>query len=554
MKNFLRIDVINPLRGNLLDCNGNLMAANNPVFDLYWQGSGQPKFAPERLAFIQTVGQILNIDLQSEAVIQNLAFAERFSRRFLLFKNLNFDQLCQLSEQCSSNSSLVVENRFERVYLHGQLASHVLGFLSRVEKIGKAGVEKILQNSLEGQAGFVKSVTNSTGKRLALQEFKQAKAGSDIVLTLDLEMQQLAESFFEEGQSGAFILMEPKTGAIKALVSYPNYDPNIFNQPISQEEWQEKMAENNPLLNRATAALYPPASTFKLVTIAAGLESDIISASTTFCCPGYFVFHGRKYACMNKLGHGEVNPRMALAYSCNVYCFEIGKRIQIDNLAFFAKKFGFGQKTGFLLYEKDGLVPTTAWKLKTKKEKWWKGETVSAAIGQSYLMVTPIQIARMVAAICTGYLVRPRILELEAVDAEPLGISKYTLHILKDGMKNAVQVGTGKLLSYIKGFDIYAKTGTAQTCDLKREKTTKHQLDHGWVSIFFYYKNEEPLVLTVVLENVGSSGPALQIANKFLRAYKRLRDPESLHTVVKMSERQSCTIDTMPTTTLLRGN
>ena len=550
-KNFLRIEVITPLRGNLLDCNGDLMAANNPVFDLYWQGSGQTGLIKENVVLLNNLSQILGIDLQCELMLQDLAFAERFSRRILLFKNLNFDQLCQVSEQCDGVSSLVVENRFERVYLHGQLASHVLGFLSRVERIGQAGVEKILQSSLEGQAGYKKMVTNSTGKKLGLQEFRQAKAGADIVLTLDLNLQKMAETFFEEGQSGAFILMDPKTGAVKSLVSYPNYDPNIFNQPISSDEWQEKMVDNNPLLNRATAALYPPASTFKLVTIAAGLEQGVIASNTNFHCPGYFLFYGRKYACMNKLGHGSLDPRMALTYSCNVYCFEVARRISIDILAFYAKKFGLGRKTGFLLYEKEGLVPTSAWKFQTKKEKWWKGETVSASIGQSYLVVTPLQIARMVAAICTGNLVRPRILELEPIENEPLEISNYTLRILKDGMKNAVLLGTGKLLSYIKGFDIYVKTGTAQTCDLRKEKKTKRQLDHGWVSSFFYYKNEDPLVLTVVVENAGSSAPALQIVNRFLRAYKKYKESGNIPDVARVEDVRPCVTDQLSTSTLL---
>jgi penicillin-binding protein 2 len=526
-KNFLKIEVLAPLRGNLLDCNGTLLAANQPVFDLYWQGSGQTALTSDKLEFFKNLGSILNENFENEAFLQNLAFAEKFSRRMLISKNIKFDQLCQISEQSNAYSNLIVENRFERIYPHGVIASHVLGFLSRVEKIGKSGVEKILQDSLQGQEGYILSVTNSTGKKLQLKEFKQAKAGTDIMLTLDLNLQKMAESFFTEDQSGAFILMNPRTGAIKALVSFPNYDPNIFSQPISMDDWNEKMSDNNPLLNRATAALYPPASTFKLVTIAAGLEHGYISSNTEFNCPGYFLFHGRKYACMHKLGHGNVTPRMALAYSCNVYCFEIARKIKIDELAFYAKKFGLGQKTNFLLYEKEGLIPTTAWKLANKKEKWWKGETVSASIGQSFLMVTPLQIARMVSAICTGHLIKPRILEQESVEIESLEISKYTQHILRDGMKMAVQLGSGKLLSYIKSFDIYAKTGTAQTCNLRKEKSTKKQMEHGWFSAFFYYKNEEPLVLTVVVENAGSSGPALQIANKFLRAYKKFKEPDN---------------------------
>lgn len=523
-KNFLKIEMLTPLRGNLLDCNGILLAANQPVFDLYWQGFGEKTLSEKKMEILKNLSPILNACFDTESFLKELAFSEKFSKRLLLAQNINFDQLCQISEQNNENSNLIVENRFERIYPHGVIASHVLGFLSRVEKTGKSGVERILQNSLQGQDGYILSVTNSMGKKLQLKKFKKAVAGKDVVLTLDLNLQKIAESLFLQEQSGAFILMDPKTGAVKALVSFPNYDPNIFSQPISMDDWTERMSENNPLLNRATAALYPPASTFKLVTIAAGLECGYISSNTEFNCPGYFLFHGRKYACMHKLGHGSITPRMALAYSCNVYCFEIARRMKIDELAFYAKKFGLGRRTNFLLYEKEGLVPTAAWKLADKKEKWWPGETLSASIGQSFLMVTPLQIARMVSAICSGYLVKPRILEDETVESEPLEVSKYTQHILRDGMKMAVREGSGRLLGYVKDFDTYAKTGTAQTCNLRKDKSSKKQMDHGWVSAFFYYKNEDPLVLTVVVENAGSSGPALQIASKFLKAYKAFKE------------------------------
>lgn len=549
-RNFLKIEVINPPRGNLLDCKGVLLASNRPVFDLYWQGLGSGNLSNEKLEFLGKLEQILHVKLLDDPLKQKILIAERYSRRVELCQNMSFDQLCQISELCGNHPNLVVSNRFERVYLHGALASHILGFLNRIEKIGQAGLEKLLEIELQGQPGYVLSVTNSTGKRLALKDFKEAKAGEDVKLTLDMELQQIAESLFTQDQTGAFILMDPDDGSIKVLASCPNFDPNVFLSPISEEEW-EKLSENNPLLNRATCAVCPPASTFKLVSIAAGIEENIITPQSEFFCKGYIEFCGRKYNCMRHSGHGMLTPSMALAASCNSYCFEIAERIKIDKLALYARRFGLGQKTDFLLPEKSGLVPSSAWKKLVKHEKWWKGETLSVSVGQGYLMVTPLQIVRLVASICSGKLVRPRILEKEAVECEPLEISKNTLNVLKEGMHSAVQDGTVKILSYVNGFKVYAKTGTAQTCDLKWERTSKIQLEHAWVAGFFKYANEKPLAITVFIENVGSSGPALMMTNKFLRAYKALKESGGLQ--IKNSPQTAQLVESSYTGTTIRN-
>ena len=522
-RNFLKIEVINPPRGNLLDNKGTLLAANKPVFDLYWQGLGCKCLGEEKLDLLGKIGQILGADLLQGPLNQEISIAERYSRRKMICQNISFDQLCRISEFCGNHPSLVVSNRFERVYLHGALASHVLGFLNRIEKIGKAGLERLLEPELQGQPGYVLSVTNSTGKKLALRDFREARAGEDVRLTIDLELQQIAESLFEPGQSGAFILMDPEDGAVRVLASCPGFDPNLFLSPISEDEW-EKLSENNPLLNRATCALCPPASTFKLVTVAAGIEEGAVCPQTEFFCKGYMEFCGRRIWCMRHSGHGMLNSRMALAASCNVYCFEVARKIDIEKLAKAARRFGLGSKTNFLLPEKSGLVPDKAWKKAVKGEKWWKGETLNVSVGQGDLLVTPLQIARMVACVCSGHLIRPRILESEAVECEPTEISKKTLNVLKDGMHSAVQEGTVRLLSFINGFEVYAKTGTAQTCALNSEKKNKSQLEHAWVAGFFKYRHEKPLALAILIENVGSSGPAIMMASRFLKAYKAFKE------------------------------
>lgn len=523
--NFLRTEVIPPLRGNLLDCNGVVLASNRPVYNLYWQGGLAEKLSTYHIALLKKLETVVGETLSSEENLKILQEAERCASRILLKSDLSFDQLCQISEQCSNVASLVIENRFKRIYPYQSLASHVLGYLSRVENVGREGLESAVQNELEGQKGYRVHVINATGKMLEQRVSKQAIAGANIALTLDYELQAAAEAVFGADQLGAFILMDPETGAIRTLVSFPNFDPNIFLESITQEEWQEKMIVNRPLLDRATCAIYPPASLFKLVTFAAGLEEKVIDPHSVIDCQGHIMFCGRPYHCMRHTGHGPLIPRQALGVSCNIPCFTIAKKMKADKLAEYAGWFGLGKKTDFLLPEKSGLVPSSSWKKTVKNERWWGGETLSMSIGQSYLLVTPLQIIRMVASICTGYLVKPRILQSEEIKKENLKFRPETLKLLREGMKEAVNVGTVRILSLISGFDVHAKTGTAQTCSLDKEKHFKHQYEHAWVTGYFSYKGSKPLAMVALLENEGSSSVALQFVNKFLRKYRELKDP-----------------------------
>ena len=235
-KNFLRMEVIPPLRGNLFDCNGILLAANRPIYDLCWQGCGAHTLSDKQVELLTKLDSFLDTDFTTSSKLYALKNTEKYFRRRILKDNLSFEQLCRISEQCSDTDHLVIENRFERIYPYKSIASHILGYLSRIEKVGCEGVEKLFQRELSGQTGYIMSVFNSTGKKLSEKESKDATAGNDITLTIDVNVQLLAESVFEQGQSGAFILMDSETGALRALVSYPGFDPNLFLAPISDEE------------------------------------------------------------------------------------------------------------------------------------------------------------------------------------------------------------------------------------------------------------------------------------------------------------------------------
>lgn len=530
-RNFLRTEVIPPLRGNLYDSNGALLASNKPVFDLYWHGAGAYALTKKHYRLLKKAGRLLEMDvINNQPLMRNILYAERFGRHFLLKENISFEQLCKVSEQCSRSHNLLLKNRFERVYPYKTLASHVLGYLSRVENVGCSGLEQLYHDYLRGEGGYIKHVTNATGRKLSKAGLKDAQAGGDLVLTLDLEIQQLAESIFTSEQTGAVIVMDPEDGSIKALASFPAFDPNLFLYPISQEEWEGKFSLNNPLLNRAVKALYPPASIFKLVTMTAALETGLYSTQSSFNCPGYVKFKNRRYACMRHFGHGLLNIKEGLAYSCNVPCFEIGKRISIDVLAGYAGRFGLGQPTKFLLPEHVGLVPSSAWKLSCKGERWWAGETLSASIGQSYLLVTPMQQARMISGICKGYLVKPRLLVNEKIEKEKIAVSESTLQFLREGMGRAVELGTVRRLNSLKNFTICGKTGTAQTCSLVKEKVSREDYEHAWVAAYFSYKGGKPLTLVTVVEYAGACSPALRVAEKFLREYQLLLERRAVLT------------------------
>ncbi|QQR49106.1 penicillin-binding protein 2 [bacterium] len=523
-RNFLKTETILPIRGNFYDCNHTLLAANKPIFDLYWQGLGG-SFSQYQEEIVKQVLQVVgDADSQLAGLLEGLKKAERYARSFLLKQNVNFGQLCKVSEQCSQVPNLVIKSRFERYYPHKNFASHIVGYLSRVENVGCDGLEKLFDQDLGGQLGYEMSVINSTGRILRQRERRDAQAGQDLTLTLDYAVQRLAESAFESDQTGALIVMDPETGAIRALASYPNFDPNHFVQPISESLWKEKFTVHSPLLNRATAALYPPASTFKLVTVTAGLEEGVLTTESEFNCQGFIRFGGRKFLCQRRWGHGTMVLQDALAHSCNILCFEAAKHLPIDTVADYACRFGLGYKTDFLLPEKSGLVPTSHWKRVMKGEGWWPGDTLSVSIGQSYLLVTPLQIARMYGAVCTGFLVKPRILESEEIQREELNVSAPVLDFLRQSMYSAVQKGTVWRLRHFKNFKIFAKTGTAQTCSLNKEKTQREHFEHAWLTGFFEYKEEKPLVLIVLLEYAGGSRPAILIAHRFLDSYQRFRE------------------------------
>jgi penicillin-binding protein 2 len=530
-KNFMRVENTRPLRGNILDCNGELLATNRPVINLYWCGSGNNSLSSTQLTMLDQLGIILETNLKEDRdTIIALSHNERHKKNSIIATDISMDQLSKIEEQFPGHENLSLKTEFERFYPHAHSASHVLGYLGceiDQELFGRMGLEKTLQETLRGQDGTVIHTINSVGRNMMDVELEKARAGEDVRITIDIALQKIAEDVFPKDEAGTFILMDPSSGDIKALVSYPSFDPSLFLHPISSDEWNT-LQEKRPFLNRAFGASYPIGSIFKLATVAAALDRGMVNEEDSFFCRGYYEFAGRQYRCNCKQGHGRLSTLQAVARSCNILFYEIGRKIDIDVLADYGARFGLGRSTNSLFPEKTGLVPSRRWKSETKGERWWPGETLSAAIGQSFFLATPIQIARMISSIFTGYLVRPRILFSEEIISEPLNINAHTRDFLQRSMRATVQQGTGQSTNRLKDITIYAKTSTAQTSSLEKRDLGKEYLEHGWFVSYFSYKNYQPLTLIILVENAGSSSVATAIAKNFLIHYRKQIDSENL--------------------------
>ncbi len=521
-KNFLRVETIQSPRGNILDAHGALLATNRPVKNVYWHGTGKKTLSPEQLQALSFLETVIGKPLTNTKLIQ----AEKKRHNALLAADINFEQLSQIAERFPNHNNITIDTSFKRYYPYKSYASHILGYLGRItskEHEGIMGLEKMLDTKLKGEYGKIVKTIDSFGKNLASKKLKDALIGNDVQTTLDIRLQEIIENIFPHEHTGTIILMNPEDGAILALLSRPSFDPSLFLQPITHEHWQ-RLQEKKPFLNRACGASYPPGSIFKLVTISAALEENIITQDTCWHCDGYHTFAGRNYWCHRRYGHGDLTTKQAVAQSCNVIFYQLAERISIDVLAKYAHKFGLGTTTGSVFPEQSGLIPTTEWKMLEKGERWWPGETLSASIGQSFMLATPLQVARMISAIFTGYLTTPRILADEPVQTIPLELKPQTIEFLQESMRAVVTRGTGRRLNQVKNFELFAKTSTAQTSALGKRKLGTKYKEHGWFVAHLRYKQNKPLTIVVLAEHAGSSRVATNIAKNFLIAYKKLMD------------------------------
>lgn len=523
--NFIRLVSVAFPRGAIVDTTGRILATNRPETNIYWHGTGNGTFTQHQREILEQLAKVI-APQQLKQLDQDLLIAERFEREIELVSDVPFAHLTQIAEQFCQEPNIIVRENFLRYYPHGSLAAHIIGYLTASNdlQLGRMGIEKLYQDELQGSYGITKQVVNSLGRVIGQEELQRGTPGRTVTSTIDLRIQRISEAVFPDNYAGCIVVMDPSNGAIRALVSRPTFDPGMFLRPIAYDEW-EQLQNSRPFLNRAFEACYPPASVFKLVTASAALERGVISPEATCFCGGYIIFGNQQRHCNKRDGHGFITFRQALAKSCNILFFKIGCLLPVDVITDYAHRFGLGMPTGLSLPEKPGLIPSSFWKKTVKGERWWKGETLSVAIGQSYSSCTPIQITRMIASIFQGYLVGPRIIENEPISHQTLNIKNETLKFLRQCMKIAVEEGSARATNDIPQVSVYAKTGTAQVHALDPDATDSEggaHKHHAWFACYFTCRDQKPLVMTIMLEHAGGSYVPARVARQFLLQYRNI--------------------------------
>jgi penicillin-binding protein 2 len=458
---------------------------------------------------------------------------------------LTFQEMASIKARLSDYPGLIIHVEQTRYYPYGEVGAHLVGYLGKLGPtelkkedfknvprqafIGQWGIEKMFDSYLRGKPGRRVIEVDALGRRLRLIKEEPPERGSDLHLSIDLELQKAAEQAFD-GKVGALVALKASTGEILAMVSRPSFDPNLFSRGITYQDWV-RLAEDKsyPLLNRGLQSQYPPGSTFKIATAIAGLEEGAITPDTTVTCQGAIRVGRWRFRCWKRSGHGKVDLHRAIVESCDVFFYKAGQETGIDAIANYARGLGLEAESGLgLVKEKRGLIPDTEWKRRVKKQSWYLGETFNASIGQGFVLATPMQLARMTStAVNGGYLYKPTPIRTEE-QPEPVSrnpISQETLDIIKKALRGVVSErhGTGRAADS-QIVEIGGKTGTAQVISSREETRKEEELpyklrDHAWFVAFAPVESPE-IALAVLVEHGGHGGTAAApIARKAIEAY-----------------------------------
>ena len=546
--NRTRIVTIAAPRGTLLDRGGRVLVENRPSFNVVLT----PEHSEDLDASVARVGRVLHM---GEAQIR-----ERIARRAAPFRRVVIK-----SDASPADVATIEARRLElpeagievvplRSYPLAEAAAHALGRVGEVTQpqlqspefagfepgdlVGQAGIESQYNRSLTGRDGFRRVVVNSRGLEVAESQREAPVDGPSLTLTLDLDLQKAMEQAFA-GRPGSAVALDPETGEILAINSTPAYDPNDFTGGVEAALWSRLTSDpDNPLMNRVIQGQYAPGSLFKVVMALAALEEGVITPTTTFYCPGYLSIYNTVFRCHKAAGHGVVDLHRALAQSCNVFFYQVGVRLEIERIARYARLLGLGQPTGIdLPHEATGLIPSPEWKRRSQGTNWFAGETVSVAIGQGQVTVTPLQMARLAALVANGgRLVRPHLVKavggtpVSLPPATPTGLKPETLAAVRDGMWAVVNEHGTAWRTQLPGLDVCGKTGSAQVvahARLARAGGALALQPHGWF-IAFAPKDKPRIALAVLVEHGGSGGEAaVPVARKILEAFFRVRAGES---------------------------
>jgi len=436
-----------------------------------------------------------------------------------------------------------------RIYPQNGFAAHLIGYTGEISEteldaaefakynpgsiIGKFGIEKEYNDTLTGVDGQREVIVDNRGRERQVIGIKEAIPGKNLQLTIDLDLQAVAELVLE-GRKGAVVALDPRNGEVLALASRPTFDPNKFSVRIKSSDWRELLDNpDHPLLNRAIQAQFAPGSTFKPIMAIAGLETGTIDDQYSVHCAGVATFYGHPYKCHVKSGHGSVSLHKGIVQSCDVYFYNVGNKLGIDEIARYAGEAGLGQDTGIdLPHEASGLVPSSAWKIRNFRQKWYAGETISVSIGQGAVTVTPIQLARAIGGLAMGGIWYKPHLVKTAKPAPPHQFALNPENVAKviSGMCGVVNEGGTGVRARIPGIEVCGKTGTAQLASNEFvRRGGKVPKENAWFVGFL--PREHPEIVVAALYEGGMHGQfAAALVRDVLKGYmdKKAREGKSL--------------------------
>jgi len=565
-ENRISIVPIAPNRGLMLDRNGVVLARNYSAYTL--------EIFPDKVRdverTIQDLSDVVDIQAKDRSRFKKLLQEMRNAESLPIRTRLSEEEVARFAANRYRFPGVEIKARLFRQYPFGEVASHVIGYIGRINQkdkenlealgvdanyrgtdfIGKSGLEASYQQELHGTTGFEQVEIDAGGRGIRTLARTGAQPGNNVTLTLDIKLQEVAEAAFGE-RRGALVALDPSSGAVLAFVSKPGFDPNLFVDGIDPASWAElNNSPDRPLNNRAIAGLYPPGSTFKPYLALAALELGRRRPQQTIFDPGHFDFGGRRFRDDKKGGHGSVDMYKSLVESCDTYYYMLSNDLGIDAIARFLAPFGFGSRTGIDMDgEALGVLPSPEWKQKRfrrpEQQKWYAGETISIGIGQGYNSYTPIQLAQAVATIAAGgVMYRPHLVshvdnlrtgERRNIDPQlvrRIALKEENLEFIKRAMAGVNKEGTGARAFAGAQYTSGGKTGTAQVIAIKanekydEKKVLERHRDHS-LFIAFAPLESPKIALAVLVENGGfGARAAAPIARTVLDYYLLGKLPE----------------------------
>jgi len=557
LNNRVRLIRLPPSRGRILDSNGSVIAENKPSFTF----SIAPGEIDNPEELVRNCGAILGFTQEKmRALLDRSRSVPRFMN-YPLKKNVSLEELSLIKTRLSDTKGIALDVKPYRVHPLGETLCHTIGTVGEISPkelsegerlgyqvgdiVGKTGIEKEYESYLRGDEGWEQIEIDAKGRQLSIISRKPPRPGADVILTVDTDLQKFVGDTFIE-RAGSAIVVDPDTGRILAMVSKPGFDLGLFSPSISERQWNKLNSDPlHPLENRSIRGLYPPGSTFKIVTATAALAEKIVKPERKFMCKGQLELAGQVFRCWNHYGHGAVDLHRAIVESCDVYFYELGLRLGPDRIAHYASLFGLGAPTGLgLPQELPGLIPTSAWKRRTYGDYVKDGETMAIGIGQGYVSSTPIQIAMMTAAMANGgKLLRPAIVrQIRAQDGTvvfdhvpvvrwDIGLKPQDMATLRSALAGVVREGrgTGKKCR-IPGINVCGKTGTSQVIRVRQKMESADQIPYHerTHAMFVAYVDDRPkkIAVLVIVEHGGGGGKsAAPMARKIICRYYGVPDP-----------------------------